>query len=324
MKGKLATASTVLRPVLDTYRDSAVAVVGCTSRGLARYSCEYDVLVVGGERRLPASLRVGEAFVDLTFAVEVDVLKPSNPEHALSLASASAIRDTSLILSTASATASATLSDSAEKASTTRLASALKALGRAEGALGRKELVDADFWLAASSYEYAYALLLSREVVPSPSHLLAQLRAEAKGAGKGFEGVSIGSGLESAGRAGCGARLEGLTVLHDLLREGSKTEAARAKWPAIRTESLAAKAEELVTRVELAECYSFLGQELVDAMMELLKRHPKWTLASLTAGKDQLLGERLVRQLGLARDEKGIRAGLDVLKSQVNALVKKA
>ena len=321
MRGKLSAAAAVLRPVLDTYMDSAVAVVGCCSGGIARYSCEYDVLVVGSEKRPPRSLRVGNEFVDLAFATEKDVLKPADPEHAMSLASAKPIRDTSLVLSTASAASSATLAESAGRASRTRLASALKSIGRAEVALSRKACTDADFWLLAASYEFAYALLLTREVLPSPSHLLSQLRS-AKGAPRSFEGVSIGSGLEAAGRAGCGARLEGVTVLHDLLREGSRPQAAESDWPQVRTDILSAKANELTTRVELAECYSFLGQELVDDMMELMQKRPKSTLASLTSGRDRLLGERLVRQLGLIRTEEGIRAGLGVLKEQVNSLAK--
>lgn len=323
MKGKLGAAAEVLRPLVDTYRDSAVAVVGCCARGLSRYSCEYDVLVVGGERRPSRSLKIGDEYVDVEFATEDEALKPGSPEHAMSVAFAEPVRDTALVISTATAACSATLQESATKASRARLASALKAIGRAEGALAGKATVDADFWLLASSCEFAYASLLSREVLPSPSHLLSQLRSSS-GPPRGFEGVSIGGGLEAAGRAGCGARLEGLVVLHDLLREGSKIESVESEWPGVRTELLAAKANELVTRVELAECYSFLGQELVGALLELLRRHPKATLEDLTSGKDLLLGERLVRQLGLVRRGEGIRAGLEVLKGQVNLLARSA
>lgn len=322
MKGKLGAAATLLRPVLDTYMDAAVAVVGCTSRGLGRYSCEYDVLVVGGDKRPPASLKVGDDFVDLVFATEKEVLRPTGPEHAMSLASAKPIRDTSLVLSTSSAASLATLSETSAKASRTRLTSSLKALGRAELALTKKATVDSDFWLLASAYEFAYAWLLSKEVLPSPSHLLSQLRSTSRGAPRSFEGVSMGSGLEAAGRAGCGARLEGIAVLHDLLRKRSNAEVADSKWPALKTEIMSAKANELVTRVELAECYSFLGQELVDGILDLLRSHPKRTLTSLTSGKDRLLGDRLVRQLGLARSEGAIQTGLGVLKAQVSTLAK--
>ena len=322
MRGKLGSAATVLRPILDTYMDSAVAVVGCNAQQIARYSCEYDVLVVGSEKRPAQTLKMGDEFIDLFFATEKEVLKPATPEHAMSLAMAKPIRDTSMVLSTSSSAAAATLAETAAKASRTRLASSLKALGRAEVSLATRRPVDADFWLLAAAYEFAYAWLESVETLPCPSHLLAQLRSTARAGYRNFEGVSIGSGLEAAGRAGCGARLEGLTILHDLLREGSKPGAPQSPWPKTRTESVSAKADELVTRVELAECYSFLGQELVDVVLELFRRHPKQNLASLTSEKGALLGERLVRQVGLARGEKAVRAGIDVLKGQVNALTK--
>ena len=324
MKVKAGPAATVLRPILDTYMDSAVALIGCNSRGIGRYSCELDVLVVTGEERPSTSLRMGDVFVDLKFASEKEVLKPTNPEFAMSMAISKPIRDSALVLTTSSAANFAINAESARKASGTRLASAVKILGRAESALTKGALVDADFWLLAASYEFGYALLLSKEVLPSPSHLLAQLREGSKGNPTGFEVMSMGAGLESAGRAGCGARLEGVTVLHDVLREGAEKGVAESEWPRARTEIMSAKSEELVTRVELAECYSFLGQELVDGMATLLKAHPKHTLATLTEGRDRLLGERLIRQLGLARSEKAVDAGLQALKQQVSLLARKS
>ena len=322
MKAKAGPAATVLRPILDTYMDSAVALIGCNSRGLGRYSCEYDVLIVGGDRRPSTTLKIGDAPIDLIFCTEKDVLKPLNPEHAMSIALAKPVRDTSLVLSTGSAANVAVFAESARKASGSRLASALKILGRADAALAKGSLLDADFWLLAASYEFGYALLLSKEVIPSPSHLLTQLRGRPWGSPSGFEGVSIGAGLEAASRAGCGARIEGMTVMHDVLREGSGTATAESEWPKARTEILVAKSQELMTRVELAECYSFLGQELVDATMALLRLHPKRTLTTLAEGKDRLIGERLVRQVGLARNDSAVRAGMRVLKQQVSLLAR--
>ena len=324
MNAKVGPAAVVLRPVLDTYMDSAVAVIGCNSRGIGRYSCELDVIVVTAERRNPTSLRIGDVFVDLRFASEKEVLKPANPEYAMSMATARPVRDTSLVLSTSSAANFAVMGESARNASGIRLASSLKILGRAESAQAKGTFIDADFWLLAASYEFGYALLLTKEALPSPSHLLAQLREASRGNPKGFEGFSVGAGLESAGRAGCGARLEGVTVLHDVLREGSEEVTAELEWPKTRSEIVTAKAEELVTRVELAECYSFLGQELVDGVITLLKLHPKQTLTSLSEGEDRLLGERLVRQMGLARSKTAVKSGLEALKQQVSLLARKS
>jgi hypothetical protein len=324
LKGKPGPATALLHPILDTYRESAVALVGCKSMGIDRYSCEFDVVVVGGGKLPPASLRIGDTYVDISFSTESEVLKPSNPEHSMALAHSKPVRDTNLVLSTSAAANAAVLPESARKASRARLASALKTLGRSEEALGRKSLPEADFWLVAASYEFAYAWLLSKEVLPSPSHLLSQLRGASRGTSRGFEGFSMGAGLEAAGRAGCGARLEGVTVLHDLLRAKAEAGTASASWPVTRTEILSAKAHELVTRVELAECFSFLGQELVDDFMALASLQTKESVASILTGSEKLLGERLVRQLGLARSEKSLKTGLDQMKKQTSSLARKA
>jgi hypothetical protein len=321
MKGLSGPLTDYLRPILDTYMDAAVAIVGCSAQGLQRYSCELDVLVVG-ERHPQTSLKMGDVHADVFFVSEKDILKPGDPEKALSIAMAKPVRDATLVLSTGTAASAATQSASAEAARRTRLTSALKAISRAEASLAKGDTVEADFWLLASAYEYAYAVLLSREVLPCPSHILAQLRDASKSVPRSFEGFSMGGGLESASRAGCGARLEGVMVLHDLLREG-RTASPDPTWSAIRTEILRAKAEELVTRVELAECYSFLGQEMVDSVLALQRRHPKSTLSSLMVGEEKLLGERLVRQLGLARSGKSIGEGTLSLKKQVALLTRK-
>lgn len=321
MKGRTGQASTLLHPILDSYMDAAVGVVGCSSRGIDRYSCEFDIVVVTADRLPPTSLKYGDVYVDATFVTDKDVLKPASPEHSLSLAYLKPVRDASLLLSTAAAASAAVLEESASKASRTRLATSLKALGRAEASLAKEELVDADFWLLDAAYEFAYALLYSRESLPSPSHLLAQLRASAAGLPQGFEGVSMGAGLEAAGRAGCGARLEGVGVLHDLLRETSGAS-ADSGWSDVKSEIMAAKARELMTRIELAECYSYLGQELVEGILAVQRIRPNRTLTDLTAGTDRLLGERVVRQLGLAREKGPVQTGIEILKKQVASLSK--
>lgn len=321
MKGRTGQASKLLHPILDSYMDSAVGLVGCSSRGLDRYACEFDVLVVTPDKLPPASLKFGDVYVDATFVTDTEVLKPTTPEHSLALAHMKPVRDTSLVLSTGAATSSALVGESAKKASRARLASALKALGRSEASLAKGEVIDADYWLLSASYELAYALLLSRESLPAPSHLLAQLRGGTVNVAKGFEGVSVGAGLDAGGRAGCGARLEGVEVLHDMLRETAGPGPDSA-WSKVRSEIMAAKADELIARIELAECYSYLGQEVVEGIRAVQRLRPNRTLTDLTAGEDRLLGERLVRQLGLARGRGAIGRGVEMLKKQVAALSK--
>jgi hypothetical protein len=326
LEPKTLPAPTLLRPLLDMFLDSSVAVVGCAARGFQRGSCELDVVVVGSENRPQTSVKIGGVLMDLMFMTENYALKPSNPEHAVSMAYARPVRDATLVLSTSTAANSAMLQESCRSASGTRLASALKTLGRAEDALSKESAREADFWLLAASYEFAYAWAYSKELLPSPSHLLSQLKGLSKGTPKYFEAVSKGAGLEKSTRAGCGSRLEGLVVLHDLVQGRARGQSpAHSSWSPVRLEIVRAKAEDLASKIELAECYSFLGQELVDYMMVLTSMGGGGTrlLAEVLSGDEPLLADRLVRSLGLSRKGEAIQRGLDQLRDQVSGLARK-
>ena len=329
MKASQGPVTQLLRPILDTYRGSAFAVVGCHARGLERPSCELDVVVVTNERRPNSTVRIGEVFLDLFFVSQKDVLGPSDPEHSVSLAYAKTVRDTSMILSTSLASNAAVLGSSAKRSSSRRLASALKSLGRAEDALSKGSAIDADYWLLSAAYDYAYSLLYSEEVPPSPSHLLGQLKSQSKTAPKSFESFTAGAGLENSSRMSCGSRLDGVAVLYDVLGGGHEgAKAIRPRWSATRFECVSSKARELNQRIEHAECYSYLGTEMLNALGQLTAREGRATKtgmgpAALTTGKNRLLGDRLVKELGLVRESGSLKEALELVKVQVSRLARK-
>ena len=76
-----APAVRVLRPILDMYMDSAVALSGCHTQGIERHSCELVVVIVGTESRPSTSAKIGGVYMDLIFITESDALKPADPEH---------------------------------------------------------------------------------------------------------------------------------------------------------------------------------------------------------------------------------------------------
>ncbi len=328
MKGAQGPVTQLLRPILDTYRGSALAVIGCHARGLERPSCELDVVVVTNEKRPNSTVRIGEVFLDLFFVSEKEVLKPSNPEHSVSLACAKTVKDTSLILSTSLASNVAVLASSAKRSSSQRLASALKSLGRAEEALSKGSAIDADYWLLYAAYNYAYSLLYSGEVPPSPSHLLCQLKSQSKTAPKSFESFTTGAGLENSSRMSCGSRLEGVAVLYDVLGGGHEgAKAIRSTWSATRFECVSSKTRELNQRIEHAECYSYLGTEMLNALGQLTAREGRATKlgmgpSALTTGETVLLGDRLLKELGLVRESDSLKEALKLVRAQVSRLAR--
>ncbi len=328
MRSAQGSAAELLRPILDTYRGSALAVVGCHAQGLERTSCELDVVVVTSERRPSSTVRIGEVFLDLFFASEREVLRPSNPEHSVSLAHAKTVRDTSLVLSTSLASNAAILANSAKRSSSQRLASALKSLGRAEDALSKGSAIDADYWLLSAAYDYAYSLLYSGEISPSPSHLLSQLKDQSKAVPKSFESFTTGAGLRNSSRMNCESRLDGVAVLYDVLGGGHEgAKAVKPRWSATRLECVSSKARELNQRIELAECYSYLGTEMLNALGQLSAREGRAiktaTGPSALTGKNRLLGERLLKELGLTRERDQLKEAQELVRAQVAKLARK-
>jgi hypothetical protein len=325
-------AGQVLRPVLDMYMRSAVAVTGCHAEGLQRNSCELDVLIVGPEKRQPTTARIGGVYMDLVFIDEKEALRPSSPELAAALAHLKPVRDATMVISTSSAAANAVYSESCRKASSGRLAAAVKHLGRSADSLTKGNPREADFWLLVASYHYAYAWLYADEVLPAPSHLLRQLKEHSKGNPAYLGAFSRGAALGKSSRPACNARAEALSVLYDFV--GSKQLVTSRNRPPLlpaRLSVVKAKANELLGTVELAECYSYLGQEVAGGMLALMGLTDKETKATNRAlgigpifeGEGRLLSDRLLKDLGLTRGKAAIEAGCQELKDQVNSLAKR-
>ena len=332
MKQEVGPVANVVRPILDQYRNAPIALMGCHSMGIERPSCELDILVVTEDKLRPVSVALGSQLVDITFEKERQVLDPTSAESAVGFAHARAIRDGSLVISTSSATHLAVLEVNCRKNAQSKLASAVKALGRADEALGRKSAHDADYWLLRASYDYAFALLYSKSIQPCPSHLLQQLKQPQTSTAKSFEAISKGTGLERASRVSCAARLEAISLIQDALRSRKPSESpSEPEWSVPRFEILKRKADFLAAAADHAEAYSFLGIETLVALNSLLPVETgdraaggeALPISAMADGKERMIGESLVLGLGIARQAKGIESGLRSLKEQVSGLARK-
>lgn len=321
----------LLKPVLDTYSDCPVALVGCRSLGIERDSCEYDLLVVSDERRPDNSVRVGGQHLDISFVSEKEALKPSDPERAVSMAYARTVRDSALLLSSGCSAARAVLSDSSARSAEGRLALSLKAMGRADEALSRQAVRDADFWLLAAAYDYAFAWLYSAEVMPAPSHLLGQLKENIEGRSEMFEAFAGAAGLEQSSRADCDARLDSVAVLYDVLdTPGQDPELGEGRGR-ISYEVAKRKAAALADGARLADCYAFLGCEVVEALPHMLEprraaggkvQEQSMLVSLLSKGEEKMISESVIDGLGIRRPRESVEAGLRSLRKQVSELTR--
>ncbi|HUI86118.1 MAG TPA: hypothetical protein VLY21_03055 [Nitrososphaerales archaeon] len=322
----------LLHPVLDTYLSAPVGITGCHSYGIARACCEYDVVIVSKEPAPRSTMVMGESYIDLFFPSEKDVLGPSDPELAVSLAQLKPVRDSSLIFSTSSAAARAVLHENLKKSAEGRLAKSLKSLGRADAALSKGALVDADFWLLSSAHEFAFAWLYLGGTKPAPSHLLEQLRAHSAESPGSYEAFSRAAGLEKASKSSCGERLESLSVVYDAVNakardaEGTGADTSRAAFEIVR-----AKAGFMNQAMMHADCYAFLGLEVCSALSQISeiragelgeKLDPSQIVTFLSEGERRMLGGSIVTGLGLTREKESMGKGIDGLRAEISGLAK--
>lgn len=334
MSGQAEALAQSLRSVLDTFHGNAVAITGCHAMGIARSACEYDVIVVG-EDRPPRTIR-GTPNVDIFFVSEKDVLKPGDPEFIVSLSKLVELRDSSLVLSTARSAAQAMLAESARKSSETRLASALKALGRVDEALQKGRVGDADFWLLAAGYDYAFSCEYGAGEIPSPSHLLKQMKDLSKRARTNFESWSRATGLEHSSRNSAGKRLEALSILWDVLNTGfvrnEMTHTLERYTSDAAYETVDAKAKALISSLQSVDVYAYLGLEFVRALqgiqqLQAAKDAVEPDLGSivtqLTTGPERIISESVINSIGLRRSARTIRRNASILQESVADLAKR-
>lgn len=318
----------ILRPILDTYIDAAVGLIGCRSRGIQSGSCEYDLLVVKPEHNPPATLRVGDSFVDLAFCTEADLASPRSLDFAISLAFMKPVRDDGLFLSSCASAARESLQRSYKRSTDEHLASSIKAMGRAEEAAANSADADAGFWLATAGYEFAHAWLLSSGTYPAPSHLLSQVRELSRGRPGMFEAFSSAIGLQGASRAACEARLEALSLVFDLKEqpgkdpENSSPESVRAAFELLRAKS---KAD--LQAFQPVNAYCFLGLEVVRSIPQVLtraegKRRGMELAGPTPEGGRGLLARSVIDSLGVAGSPGSVKERLDGLRNQVLALAR--
>ncbi len=320
-------------PLLKTFTSSGVAIVGCHSANISRPSCEYDLLIIGKEVLAYRTMKIGETYIDVLFRDD-DELTKADPEFLVSLSTLVPLRDTSFILGGAKTSAKSGFQANCKGAASKRLTSALKSLGRASEALDRDAVPDADFWLLCAGYDFSFATLYSRGIIPAPSHILDQMKHLPRSPTR-FRDWGDAVGLSFASRASCENRLEGLSVVYDFMRSvepDSEMLRVLARYrSADSIELVREKATFLLGSMQSVDSFAYLGVETVRTLLELteyrshdLKAEPEpsKTIEFLTSGKDRLIAQDVIRLLGLVRPKEWVARAADKLRDSVSQMAK--
>ena len=281
-------------------------------------------------------MRIGKTYFDIFFISDREAMRPSNPELAVALSSAVHLRDSSLVLSTGSSTARAMLGENARRSAETRLANALKALGRVDEVLSQENEADADFWLASAGYDYYFASSFAATITPAPSHVLKQMKDLSKRGRTNFESWSRATGLDHASRGSSERRLEGLSVVYDIIRTTFMESKAARTLERFSTDSafevVQTKARFLLSSLQSVDSYAYLGIESVLALAALQQLNsirqsiePNYSeiISELTVGPNRIISEDVVKSMGLTRSERTIRRNADILRESVSDLAKR-
>ena len=336
MKSSGESLSLAIQPILDTFLNHAVALTGCHTYGIARASCEYDIIVVSEEEKPDASMRVAERYCDLSFMSREEIMNPASPELAVALSSLVPLRDTSWTLSTAASANKAMFASNAERSAESRLSQALKDMGRADEALGKNSAIDADFWLTAAGYDFALSSFYASEVTPAPSHILKEMKTISSKGEASFTEWSASVGLEQASRESCTKRLDGLSTIYDIMISSGADARSNRLIEARRTEHaveiLHAKARNLLDSLQSVDCFAYLGYEAVYSLFALLELQsikesvePEYgsIVNALTKGRLGIISEEVIKELGWGRDERTLRRSMELLRQAISDQAKR-
>ncbi len=322
-------------PLLKTFTSDGVGIIGCHSARIARESCEYDLLVLGGETLPFRTVKVGDVYLDVLFREAGDLGK-ADPEFLAALATVVPLRDTSLVLGGSRTTAKRGFQGNCRRAVGSKLTSALKSLGRAREALDRDAVQDADFWLLSAGYDFSFASAYSKGIVAAPSHILDQMKHLPRSPSR-FRDWSDAVGLTLASRTSCENRLEGLSIVYDFLRSVEPDPEMLGVLSRYRSvdsiDLLKVKTSFLLRSIQSVDCFTFLGVEVVRSILDLteyrsheLKTEPEpsKTIEFLTSGKDRLIAQDVISLLGLVRPRGLVGQAIDKLRDSVSVMAKLA
>jgi len=308
VKSSSESLSLAIQPILDTFLNHAVALTGCHTYGIARASCEYDILVVSEEEKPDSSMRVSERYCDISFMSREEAMNPATPELAVALASLVPLRDSSWTLSTAASANKAMFASNAERSAESRLSLALKGLGKADEALGKNSTVDA----------------------------LKQMKTISSTGEASFTEWSASVGLEQSSIEACAKRLDGLLTVYDIVSSSGADARSNRLIEARRTEHAAkilhAKAGNLIDSLQSVDCFAYLGYEAVLTLFSLLELQsikesvePEYgaILSVLTKGRLGIISEEVIKELGWRREEKTLTRAADLLRQAISDQAKR-
>lgn len=152
----------------------SIALIGCRAKRIAYPTCEYNLFVLGSGRNFIE--KVDKIYFQVQFFKRNQGSIIKNMRHILALNNARFIKDNKAELMMFCSSLEKIMNKMLAKQSMKLLFSSLSKIVRSELELELNRVQDASFWLASASFDLAEHELFKLKIIPSPSHLLQELR----------------------------------------------------------------------------------------------------------------------------------------------------
>ena len=177
LKPRLDKHHDLIQSTREIFPESSIGLIGCFSAGLDYPVCELDLLITTKNNRKPERLLIENRVIDAFFIKERAIKELKNNHLRSTIGSCVPVQDKSWILASAiSRSKSAGLQLIRRKLAREETNKILLGLGAATSAYKEGYNQSGGYWMLYAGYSILKGLILSSGLIPSPAHLLDQIK----------------------------------------------------------------------------------------------------------------------------------------------------
>lgn len=296
--------------LFDNFPEGSFCLVGCQATGLHYPVCGYDFIVLDDKNSNIVSCTIKEKHI-IVFPVRENELFGQKSRLLWALTNGIIVRDRRLILGSVLEAVRSQARSILRKAAEATTFSVLTKISRAEDAASRSENLSSGFWLLSASYDCMEAILLRNMIVPSPSHLVSQVRHLLANL---QESLTKGLSLELSTQLSVLRRLDALREIDE-----------RSSLSQVPIDLVETRVRHLLSNGNIVEAFSYVGYVLVRYLEQKYQDKMESEAAPPTyemiipqlITKLKLVRKRAVRDLSLPSNPADIDSVLSALKLKI-------
>ena len=227
---ELFRSKSVLEQIVRQYPSSGIAAVGCKTSGCAYPVCEIDLLVAS-TASTPIRIALGSEVLDIHLIGENPSMSDLPIMVRASMSSSYIIADPTMMFSSYRANARENYELYLRQYSREEAREAVTQICRSEDAQQADKRASADFWASSAIYHLSDSLTLRANIIPSPSHMLTQLRSVGNAPGTQLCLAALNTGHSTL--TAVQRRMKALQLITEQLSNASNVDSLNKFVPAL-------------------------------------------------------------------------------------------